>query len=435
MIPDPARFGTHVAPTAWVTAGIPPIGGRIKERPEDFFVEEQPLYAPSGSGEHIYLFVERRSLSTLDAVRRLARHFGVRERDIGFAGLKDKRAVTRQVFSVHAPGRRVEDVPSLRDDRMTVLWVDRHVNKLRRGHLAANRFSIRIRGVDPTRVLHARAALEQLARVGVPNRIGEQRFGYLGRNHLIGRAILLGDWAGALDALLRPEPGVDDGQRSARELYARGDHAAALAAFSRSSRAERRALQALARGEPPERAVRAVGEMDTGFFLTAFQSAVFNAVLDRRVRDGTLGRLDEGDIAVKHDNRAAFKVTAAVASDPATTDRLARFEISPSGPMWGADMLRASGPTDERELAALASAGVAPADLSNAAASGWPMTGERRALRVPMTDPDVEGGIDEHGPYIRVAFDLPRGAFATAVLREIMKPDDPDGSGIGADEE
>lgn len=421
--PAPTDLSSHVASASPLTADLPALGGRLRERPEDFFVEEQPLYVPCGEGEHVYLFVERRNLSTLDVVRRLARHFGVRDSAVGFAGLKDKRAVTRQVFSIHTPGKTLEDFPSIRDERLSVLWADRHTNKLRRGHLAGNRFSIRIRGVEPTKVLVARMALERLARVGVPNRIGEQRFGYMGRNHLIGRAIVIGDWKGALDALLLPEPAVHDGQREARELYERGEFDAARRAFAPGARTERRVLDALARGATPDRGVRAIDRMEAGFFLTAFQSAVFNAVLDRRLAAGTLGTLLAGDVAMKHVNRAPFTVSEETLAEPGFADRLTRFEISPTGPMWGESMLRASGPTGETEGAALRATGVTEDDVATAERRGLPLPGERRPLRVPLTDPDVEGGMDEHGPYVRVAFDLPRGAFATTVLREIMKPE------------
>ncbi|MFM9997087.1 MAG: tRNA pseudouridine(13) synthase TruD [Phycisphaerales bacterium] len=434
----PTDLGTHVVPVSPLTADLPGVGGRLRERPEDFFVEEQPLYTPCGDGEHVYLFVERRNLSTLDVARRLARHFGVRDSAVGFAGLKDKRAVTRQVFSIHTPGKALEDFPSIRDERLTVLWADRHANKLRRGHLAGNRFSIRIRGVEPTKVLVARATLDRLARVGVPNRIGEQRFGYMGRNHLIGRAIVIADWRAALDALLSPDPAVHDGQRDARELYARGEFDDARRAFAPASRTERRVLDALARGATPERAVRAIDRMEAGFFLTAFQSAVFNAVLDRRIAAGALGTLAAGDVAMKHVNRAPFTVCEETLAEPGFAERLARFEISPSGPMWGVSMLRASGPTNDTEIAALHAFGVSEADVTQTERRSLPLPGERRPLRVPLTDPDVEGGMDEHGPYVRVAFDLPRGAFATTVLREIMKPQhtgSPADDGEGPDEE
>ena len=143
--PDP-----HVKPRAYITADVPPVGGVLKQRDEDFFVEEIPLYEPCGEGEHQYLLVEKQGMSTLDLVRLLAKHFGVRREAIGFAGLKDKRAITRQVISVQTPGKTPEDFPMLDHPRARVLWADLHANKLRRGHLAGNRFSIRARGVDRT---------------------------------------------------------------------------------------------------------------------------------------------------------------------------------------------------------------------------------------------------------------------------------------------
>ncbi|MCC6661680.1 MAG: tRNA pseudouridine(13) synthase TruD [Phycisphaerales bacterium] len=414
----------------WLTADIPGIGGRIKERPEDFLVDEAPLYQPSGKGEHIYMLIEKRGLSTLHVAGLLSRHFGVRPFDVGYAGLKDKRAITRQVFSVHTPGKHPEDFPAISHDRIGVLWTDLHGNKLRRGHLIGNRFSIKVRGVPPTAAITALRTFRQLAESGVPNRIGPQRFGYLGRNHLIGRALLLGDEPGVLDALLAPAPaGVPDNQSPARGLYASGDFAAARDAFHRDARAERRVLSVLARGRSPSQAVRAIDPQERNFFLSAFQSAVFNFMLDGRLHEGRLAHLGTGDVAFKHDNRALFAVTDETLTDPALAGRLERFEISPSGPMWGPAMLRAGGEIDRREVAALEAAGLTP-ELLAAFESRYrgSMEGARRPYRVPVTDVDVEGGVDEFGGYVRCTFDLPRGAFATTVMAEIMKsgPDEPE---------
>lgn len=417
----------------YLTADLPGTGGVIKERAEDFFVDEQPLYQPSGEGEHVYLFIEKRGLSTLRAARIIARHFSVHVSAVGFAGLKDKRAVTRQVFSVHVPGKKPEDFPMFEHEHMGVLWVDVHANKLRRGHLAGNRFSIKIRRTDMTKAPAAARILARLAQVGSPNVIGDQRFGYLGRNHLVGRAMILNDNAGVLDALLAPAEGFADSQAEARQAYARGEFGAALELFYRESRTERRVVGELARGASPSRAARAIERGETEFFLTAFQSAVFNEVLAQRMAAGSLGTLTPGDIAFKHDNRACFDVTPE-SLGPDLDGRLSRLEVSPSGPMWGAEMKRAAGATATAEEVALAAAGVSLEALTAfQERRRGRLTGERRPLRVPITDPDVEGGSDEHGTYIRVAFDLPRGAFATSVVREITKadapnapPDDPD---------
>ncbi len=421
-VPSDAPQPSH----AYLTGDLRPLGGVIKARPEDFLVEEQPLYQPAGSGEHIYLFIEKRNLSTLSAARILAKHFGVHLSAVGFAGLKDKRAITRQVFSIHAPGKKPEDFPMLRYDSMSVLWADLHANKLRKGHLAGNRFSIKVREVDMSAAPIAARALAALAKSGVPNRFGDQRFGYTRRNHFIGRGIVLADWQSTLDAILLPRQAHEsfvDTQDDARQWYAKGDLQRALEAFSFHSRTERRVLAALARGEQPQKAVGAIERPELEFYLSAFQSAVFNDVLDRRLHAGTLAHLRVGDVAMKHENRAMFLVGEAD-STPELDARLARQEVSPTGPMWAAGMMRAAGTTDAEELAALERLGVTPEKLTEfEQRRPNRLAGARRPLRVPLTDPDVEGGIDEHGHYVRLAFDLPRGAFATEVLREIMKPE------------
>jgi tRNA pseudouridine13 synthase len=408
----------------YITSDLPPLGGRIKERAEDFLVDEQPLYQPSGSGEHIYLFVEKRELSTLRAARILAAHFGVHVSAVGYAGLKDKAAITRQHFSVHVPGKRAEDFPMLQHERMGVLWVDQHTNKLRRGHLTGNRFSIRIRGVPVSAVVTARRVIERLAERGVPNFVGQQRFGYTGRNHLVGRGLLMGDAKAVLDALLAPVEGISDTQHEGRVLYGRGEYEGALHAFFRESRTERRVLGVLSRGGGAAKAVRAIEREEELFYLSAFQSDVFNRVLAERLARGWFDELRIGDVAFRHVNRSVFDVTAENL-DEAMRARLAAFEISPSGPMWGARMKRAgagAGEIDEMEIEALEATGVTIEQL-RAYDNRRPhrIAGERRALRIRLTDPDVEGGVDEHGSYVRLAFDLPRGGFATAVLREVMK--------------
>ena len=417
--PEPA----HRPAAPYLTADIPGIGGVIKERPEDFLVEEQPQYQPAGSGEHIYMLVEKRGMSTLRAARIIARHFGVHVSAIGFAGLKDKRAITRQVFSVHVPGKKPEDFPHFEHEHMAVLWVDLHQNKLRRGHLAGNRFSIKVRRVEMFKAPAAAKIVSRLEKSGVPNLIGEQRFGYLQRNHLIGRALIVGDAQAAADALLAPAEGMPDSQIEARRAYAAGDFSKALELFYRESRTERRVVGELARGRSVGKAIRAIERSETEFFLTAFQSAVFNDCLSRRMESGTLGSLGLGDIAFKHDNRAVFDV-AAETLGPELDGRLARFEISPSGPMWGAEMKRASGVSGEAELNALTSTGVTIEDITAfQERRRGRLTGERRPYRIPLLDADVEGGVDEHGSYVKLAFDLPRGAFATTVMREVTKAD------------
>jgi tRNA pseudouridine13 synthase len=419
----PQDTGTHVIPRQYITADLPGIGGTIKQRPEDFLVDEVPQYTPSGEGEHIYLTLTKRGLSTMEMVEVLARHFGVKRNAIGYAGLKDKQAVTRQMVSVHVPGKKIEHFPELRNDRLAIVGADYHANKLRPGHLRGNRFSVRIRSVRPTDVLTADRVLRRLAQAGVPNRVGEQRFGMLENNHLVGRNLIVGDFDAALRELLGPNTAHPEINAEARRLFAEGKFNEATDQYPRSARTEQRVLYRLSQGASPREAMLSLDEPILRYYLSAFQSAVFNAVLDERVGAGTLATLAAGDLAIKHDNLAVFAVDDAVVNEPTTPRRLASFEISPSGPMWGASMKLAAGPTAAREEQVLASFGVTPAQLDTFdAKSPYALDGKRRPLRVPVIDPEVEGGVDEHGPYVRCAFELPKGSFATVVLREVMKP-------------
>ncbi|MFZ4574301.1 MAG: tRNA pseudouridine(13) synthase TruD [Phycisphaerales bacterium] len=414
---------TFVRPSRYQTHDIPGIGGVIKQRPEDFLVEELPQYQPCGEGEHIYLLVQKKGMSTLELVKLLENHFGVTKREIGFAGLKDKQAITRQVFSIHAPGRRPEDFPSISHEKVEVLWADLHTNKLRRGHLAGNRFSIRVRGVKPTDVLAAKRVLDRLEVEGIANRIGEQRFGMLNNNHLIGRAMIMGEHAEAARELLAPNAARPAVNAAARAAYAEGRLPDALDLFPRSAYAERCLIRHLIRGDSLKRAFFAIDFGMLAFYVSAFQSAVFNAIADARVVSGELAALVDGDVGFKHANHAVFSVDEAVAADPTTAERLAKFEISPSGPMWGGGMKAATGRVNEAEVAALLATGATVEKIADFTKKSRNLiAGERRALRVPVIDPEVEGGVDEHGAFVRCAFELPRGSFATAVMREIMKP-------------
>jgi tRNA pseudouridine13 synthase len=412
----------HVRPRRYITAEIPGTGGRIKERPEDFLVDEIPAYQPCGEGEHVYLFIEKRNFSTPEVARALASHFGVDREAVSYAGMKDRVAITRQVFSVHAPGVTLDRVPKIEHERFNVQWVDLHTNKLRLGHLEGNRFSIRIRGVGLEAVRHARRALEELEGKGVANRFGPQRFGRALCNHLIGRALVLGRFEEAVQLLLAPDSVADGPHAQAKAMFLEGRFEDAMGALPHTSRPERAVLRALARGDKPARAMKTLERPTLRFFVSAFQSAVFNRVLDERVARGTLGTLLEGDVAFKHDKRVCFDVDSAVATDPQTAERLAKLEISPSGPMWGAEMRRAHGDVASLESSSLAALGVGLTDLEAfEKTAGQLIEGARRPLRVALKFPGLEAGADEHGPYVRVAFDLPRGSFATVVLEEIMK--------------
>ena len=416
----------HAGNTKYLTEDIPGIGGTLKARPEDFLVDEIPLYQPCGEGEHIYLYIEKRNMSTSDMLRIVARHFGIKERAIGYAGQKDRTAITRQTISLHTPGKTIDDFPMLRHDDLAVQWADMHTNKLRLGHSAGNRFVIRVRDVRMTDALPALNCFRAIGESGVPNRFGAQRFGAEGTNHRVGRALVRSDARGALDAMLgEPEHGErTDPWLPARRAFADGDVVRAIEQTPGNLHVERRMLRALEHGASAEDAVARLTERELRFYLSAFQSAVFNRLLDLRLEHDTLSDLADGDIAWKHQNGACFSVDAHTATDPDTRQRLNAFEISPSGPLWGSEMLRASGEVLEAETDALAEAGVTEDDL-RACHERTGLPGARRPYRIPVSNTEVEGGLDEHGEYVRCVFELPPGSFATEVMREIMKNEAP----------
>jgi tRNA pseudouridine13 synthase len=177
-------------PVPLLTPELPGTGGLVRVVEEDFQVEELPLYAPSGAGEHLYLEVEKRGRTTPEVAKELARALGARERDVGTAGLKDKRAVTVQTISV-ATRVPPEEAVRLSGPGYRVLSAARHGNKLRPGHLRGNRFRIVVRGVVPSALARAEAIAARLRQMGVANLFGPQRFGKSGDNAALGRALLL----------------------------------------------------------------------------------------------------------------------------------------------------------------------------------------------------------------------------------------------------
>jgi tRNA pseudouridine13 synthase len=164
------------------------------ESPEDFVVEEIPAYAPEGQGDHTFVWVEKRLRTTEEVARGLARAAGVPARDVGYAGRKDRFAVTRQYFSV--PGLPLSAALDLELPGVRVLGGAPHRHKLRTGHLAGNRFDLRVRGVAAAERARAHVQAGRLVAVGLPNRFGPQRFGRDGDNAERARRLLGGKAAG-----------------------------------------------------------------------------------------------------------------------------------------------------------------------------------------------------------------------------------------------
>jgi tRNA pseudouridine13 synthase len=392
----------------YLTAGLPGTGGVIKARLEDFLVEELPLYSPSGAGEHTFFEIRKTGLSTFQAVRAIARALNVPPIRISYAGLKDAQATTYQVLSVHGvpPDAVVAlDLPGIR-----ILWAERHARKLKIGHLRGNRFTIRVRNVDSAAVPQAQAILDVLAERGVPNRFGAQRFGMRGDSDRLGRSLVRRDPEGFITAFLGgPDSAESELVREARARFDAGQWPEALQMFPGAMAEERRALEVLIRpGGDYQRATAAVSSRLKTFLVSAYQSALFNQVLDARM--DSLDCVFDGDVAMKHPGHSLFRVEDEAAEQP----RAARFEISPTGPIYGYKMMEASGPQGDLETAVLASEGLTLDDFR--IGGGIRARGERRSLRFPVNDPELW-----YDDGIALRFWLPRGCYATTVLAEIMK--------------
>ena len=225
-------------PNAYPASGA---SATLKLLNEDFIVTELPLQLPCGEGEHIWLDIEKNGANTAFVAQQLADAAGVQERDVGYAGLKDRYAITRQWFSIYLPNGKAKgetpDLTGLQHPEFKVLSQSRHLKKLRRGDLQGNRFRILLRDVtgDPNAIQAIEANLKAVASQGAPNYFGAQRFGFEGGNVEQGRAML------------------------AREIRVRN---------------------------PKKK----------GLYLSAVRSFVFNEVLALRIQQGLWGKTLPGDV-------------------------------------------------------------------------------------------------------------------------------------------
>ncbi|MGB0134626.1 tRNA pseudouridine(13) synthase TruD [Dokdonella sp.] len=323
--------------------GGPPLQGFLRATAEDFEVEEVLGFEPDGTGEHVFVLVEKRHANTEWVAGQLARAAAVQPRSVSFSGMKDRHAVTRQMFSVQLPGREGPDWTKLDIEGVKVLSASRHSRKLKRGVHRENRFRIRLTRLEGNRAA-AEECLGRIASHGVPNYFGEQRFGREGGN-----------------------------LTSARVLFAGGR----------------------------------MGRSQRGFALSAARSHVFNCVLSDRVGGRSWNQALEGEVWMLGGTHSIFGPQPL---DDELLRRMNRFDIDPTGPLWGRGELRSSGKVAEIEtgiaLDSGFSAGLEAADLRQ----------ERRSLRVMPAGFSAKW---ESGDSLLLEFSLPSGCFATSVIREV----------------
>ena len=399
----------------YLTNDLPGIGGRIKQHVEDFQVDEIPLYEACGQGTHAYFRIRKRGIPTPTAVTRLARYMGVSPSHIGVAGMKDAQALTTQMLSLeHCDERKLLHY---HDPQMQVLDVSRHGNKLRPGHLAGNRFTIRVRGVGTAQLPAAQAVLDVLRQRGVPNFFGAQRFGARTDTAALGEALVKGDLKEFVARYLgRAQPTDPPDCKAARDAFDAGFLDRAVKRWPRHYTSERHALLAYKRSDGrPGPVIAAVDKRMKRLYVSAFQSELFNEVLARRM--ATLDRVLKGDLAQKFDTGGIFTVDDEAVEQP----RADRFEISPTGPIIGYRCHLADGEPGVIERQIVESHHV---DLE--AFRRFDSKGTRRALRFAIRDLAVRADSDPLSEFIELSFVLPSGCYATVLLHEVMKCDAPD---------
>lgn len=335
--------------------------GTIKSAPADFVVDEIPAYELSGEGSHLFIHFRKTNRTTDQVVGDLARALGIDRRGIGVAGMKDKVGITTQWISIPANDASLDDkARALTLEGVEILEAKRHTNKLKTGHLQGNRFAIVVRGIDPARHADVTSAFERIAKDGVPNAFGAQRFGRDGDNLERARAWLTG--------------------------------------------------QARPPGDPRLRRLH----------FSALQSAAFNAVLEARVQDGTWLVPLLGDLLKKEETGGMFVCTD-VQMD---RERAASGELCPTGPIVGDKMRQPEHDAfdleqrivapfiegiDLRRARALGEGTRRPLRLRVSELLHSPTIGEST----------IDSRLVGEGA-LTVRFVLPKGAYATTVLENVF---------------
>ncbi|MBQ9026584.1 MAG: tRNA pseudouridine(13) synthase TruD, partial [Methanobrevibacter sp.] len=403
------------------------IGGSIRNQYEDFYVEEIPEMLPTGEGPNVWIWIEKIGRTTLDVVLDIARDLHIDRKRMGFAGMKDKKALTRQWICIanmdsEEQFRQVENLDIYKTD---FLEITRGRKKLRMGQLNGNKFKILIRDLDDIEKSAdvANEVLKQLEVTGVPNYYGWQRFGKPRTNtHLVGEALIQNDLAEAVRRYIgNPSPEESGENQLARQAYDDGDLEKSLELMGKGMRYEKMMLRQLIKdskkGELDDKAymnaLHALPKPLQRMFVHAYQSYLFNDAVSRRVEMG-INRYIEGDIIIDDEERIVRDKT------PEEYQKLIdNFEVNPTVPLYGTKVPFAGGEVGEMEKSVLESYNLDKSDFEVPKMPRLGSHGLRRAVRFQVWDASAKATDDG----VLAEFSINKGSYATAVLREVMKKD------------
>jgi tRNA pseudouridine13 synthase len=407
------------------------LGGRLKQEPEDFRVEELSAYPrPAADGPVTVLRIRSRGWEQHELTAQLAHQMGIPMHRIRWAGTKDRRAVADRLLTYRGDPPRSDQI-SL--PNVEVLEIYRTREQLVLGHHYGNRFQVHMTEVPlpPEEALdRAKEALGQLQTLGgFPNFFGIQRFGEVRPiTHSVGRALVHGDVAKAVDIYLTEiPPGETPLAADARRAYAlHRDAQRALREFPVGFQFERTLLDHLARGHTPDRALRALGRPLRTLFIHAYQAYLFNRYLSRRRSAGlSLVEPVAGDwlLRVTRDGTVPGRDPVPVSDDNLVECQLLtdRHRARLAGPLVGYSTPPIDGPPGVALEAILRDEGVTREQFRLPATPDIASEGNWRPLWCPAPAVELDSGRNSSGTSIRLAFHLPRGTYATVLLREFMK--------------
>lgn len=402
------------------------IGGKIRKNYEDFYVEEIPESTPSGNGPNLWIFIEKMGRNTLDVVLDIAREYKISRKRMGFAGMKDKAAVTRQWLCIS--NMEAEKLKGLEEKlyQVKVLKIVQNEKKLRIGQLIGNKFKILVRNTENPEndTIMAQDILDNLKEVGVPNYYGWQRFGQKRPNtHVVGKYLIRNDLKGAVDSYIgNPYPEEKEHIRQARQLYEDGHYLESYQSMPYGLRYEKMMLRELMKEYKKKdqlddqsyiKALKSIPKPLSRMFVHAYQSYLFNKAVSERVKLG-INRYIKGDIIIDNQEHLIHEFDSGDIQD-----QIKNFHAHPTAPLYGSKVPLAQGKVGESERTILDEESLKLEEFKVPKMPKLGSHGLRRAIRFKVWDTLAENTDDG----ILLSFSIPKGCYATSVLREVMKMD------------
>jgi tRNA pseudouridine13 synthase len=403
----------------WYASEAEGIGGRLRATAEDFLVEEIPLERKQTNGPFLICKLTKKNWELQHAVKEIAKRLGISHRRIGWAGTKDRNAVTTQWISLYnVPPEQVAAI-YLKD--ISLELISRSNEGLSLGDLQGNRFDIVIRDPEPADLADRVQSISETAAAGVPNYFGLQRFGAIRPvTHRVGEWILRGDYEQAVLTYVGMEfPGEPDEMKAIRSAFSTSrDPVPALHALPVQMNYERAMLHHLAeRPGDYAGALQVLPPKLLSMFVSAFQSYLFNLALSRRIDDGyALDDPQPGDRLLFANGRTD---TVTGANTGAVKIHLKRGRCTISLFMPGKEKFEAKNPGEQATEALLAEYRISPEDFARA--SVFVRTKYEGAWRPVALRTEIQSALE--GGNLHLKFTLPPGHYATTVCREFMKAD------------